>query len=182
MENLKVDTVDTVYSLGLFEAGRDLDMLDTIEEELHAVGEALKENPDFANFLKMPTLRGEDKKELLKNVFEGRVCAPMQNFLYVLVDKRRIGQLPGIVRAFEKLMDERSGITKGTVQSAVALSPEQIARFEEETGRLLRKNVRLINETDEALIGGVRIYIDGKIFDASIRTRIDQMKQTILRR
>ncbi|MDR3072773.1 MAG: F0F1 ATP synthase subunit delta [Clostridiales Family XIII bacterium] len=178
MENL---TVDTVYGLGLFEAGSELNMLDAIQEELQAVRDAFKEYPELAELLKRPTLRGEDKKDVLKKIFEGKLSAPTLNFLFVLVDKRRIGQFTGIVRAFEKLMDERNGITKGMLYSAVTLSDAQIAKLEDETGRLLQKNVKLTNELDVDLIGGVRIYIDGKIFDASIRSRIDQMKQTLLR-
>jgi F0F1-type ATP synthase delta subunit len=61
----------------------------------------------------------------------------------------------------------------------VPLTAAQVAKFEEETGKLLSKNVELVNETDHALIGGVSIFIDGKHIDASIRRRLDDLREQI---
>jgi F0F1-type ATP synthase delta subunit len=61
------------------------------------------------------------------------------------------------------------------------LSAEQLARFEKETGRLLRRNVKLEPVIDARLIGGVRIYVDGKFIDASIRRKLDDLKETIMK-
>ena len=63
--------------------------------------------------------------------------------------------------------------------SAVPLSRSTLAKFEAETGKLLQKKVRLENEIDKSLIGGVRIFADGKMIDASVRARVSALIETI---
>jgi ATP synthase F1 delta subunit len=104
------------------------------------------------------------------------------NFIYILIDKHRIGQIRSIAKAFNRLADEREGVVKGDIYSVVELSEEQLARFEEETGKLLNKRVKLRNERDTSLIGGVRLYIDGKLIDASVRGRLNNLKERMVKR
>jgi ATP synthase F1 delta subunit len=174
-------TVDVVYGTGLFEAAMDLDMIGEVSAETEVILEAFKENPEFPELMRSPSLSGDDKKDVLLKVFEGKISTPTLNFLCILVDKGRIGRLRAIVKAFEDLTDERNGITKGDIYSAIPLSEEQLKKFEEETGRLLHKNVRLISILDKSIIGGVRIYVDGKVIDASVKNRLENLKQSLLK-
>ncbi|MDR0357335.1 MAG: ATP synthase F1 subunit delta [Clostridiales Family XIII bacterium] len=178
MENL---TADAVYGEGLFGAASDIDNVEGIGRELKVVADIFREYPMFFNLLKTPTLPTEDRRAVAERVFEGRISEELLNFLRILIDKRRIGCIRGIAKAYERLSDEREGFAKGLIYSAVMLTEEQIGRFEEETGKLLKKRVRLRNEQDASLIGGVRIYIDGKLIDASVRGRLDSLRESILR-
>jgi ATP synthase F1 delta subunit len=173
-------TVDLVYGTGLFEAAMDIDNIGEVKAETGIILEAFKENPEFGELMKSPTLSKEDKKSVLCKVFEGKISKTSLNFLYVLIDKGRFGRLRAIVKAFEDLSDERNGITKGDIYSAIPLSSDQIEKFELESGRLFHKNVRLVNIVDKSIIGGVCIYIDGKVVDASVKSRLEDLKQSLL--
>jgi ATP synthase F1 delta subunit len=99
--------------------------------------------------------------------------------MFILTDKRRIGAFHGIVKAYHALVNAELGVSVGTVYSAVPLSDDRRARLEEETGRLLNRSVRLENLTDEGVIGGVKIFIEGKLIDASVRKRLDTLKEQL---
>jgi ATP synthase F1 delta subunit len=176
LENL---TVPAVYGQALFEAARDVSKIDLIRDELRELSRVFKETPEFFTLLKMPTASGAQKKEVLKQVLGGQMTAESEHFICVLIDKRRIGSFEGIRTAFERYVDEHNGVTAGRIVSAVPLSEMQIAKFEAETSKLFQKKVKLTQETDASILGGVRIYIDGKLIDASIRTRLDGLKETL---
>lgn len=173
-------TVDITYGQALFDAAQDLNEISRVKDEIGEVSEIFQKNPGFFEMLKTPVIPNEEKKQILEKVFSGELCQSILNFIYVLIDKRRVSRFDGIVKTFYKLVDEKNGITTGTIYSAVEIPEGKLKTFEEETGKLLRKNVSLKNEIDTSLIAGVKIYIDGKLIDASIRRRIDDLKERLL--
>ncbi|MDR2162728.1 MAG: ATP synthase F1 subunit delta [Clostridiales Family XIII bacterium] len=177
MENL---TVDDVYGAALYEAAADLGKTAEFVDAVKSVGDVFRAQPDFFSLLRMPSIAPRERKDIATKVFEGRVPPEILNFIYVLMDKRRLSSFNGIARAFEKQADAHEGVSKGRIESATELTEGQLARFEEQTGRLLRRKVKLEPVIDRALIGGVRIYIDGKFIDASIRGKLDELKERII--
>lgn len=173
-------SVDITYGKALYDAAEDLNKTDSLSGDLNELIEIIKENPAFSDLLKSPAISNDEKKDIVDKVFKGKTDETLLNFIYVLIDKRRIGQLFGIARAFEKCVDEKNGVTAGTIYSAVEIPIEKLNKFEKETGALLKKNVELKNEIDPSLIGGVKIYVDGKLIDASIRRRLDDLKEHLL--
>jgi ATP synthase, F1 delta subunit len=174
-------TVDMTYGDALFSAAKDVDKVDTIHEEGLGIVDVFDENPELYTLLVNPTVAAPRKKDIVKNVFGGRVSQEMENFLYVLIDKGRMRNFPRIVREYEKLLDEEQGFADGVVYSVIALNDERIERIEEQTSRLLNHNVKLRNETDASLIGGIKVMIDGKVIDASIRKRLEDLGSTLNR-
>ena len=177
MENL---TVNEVYSQGLFEAAGEIEQAEFLGQSLKSVVSALEMHPELFELFRTPVLPLKERRALARQVFEGRIPTEVLNFLYVLIDKRRIGQIRHILRAYDALIDEKRAVTKGIVYAAVPLTEAQVSGFERETGRLLNKTVQLTCEMDAQLIGGVKIYVDGKLIDASIRGRLDSLKEQLL--
>jgi ATP synthase F1 delta subunit len=172
-------TIATTYGTALFEAARDLNKIDVIDEELTALALIFRDEPDFFNLVCSPGIDAAGKKDSLTAVLEGRVAEELLNFLFILIDKRRIGGFPAIVKAYRAQVDENLGVAAGTVYSAVPLSEDKHKRLEDETGKLLQKSVRLDNLVDADIVGGVKIFIEGKLIDASVRKRLDTLKEQL---
>jgi ATP synthase F1 delta subunit len=173
-------TVDNAYGQALFDAARDVSDRGEVLAELKSVSVVFKENPKLRKLFLLPTVSATDKRSVCRGIFGGQVSQIVVNFLLVLIDKRRVGAWDGIVHHYEKLMDDRAGFTKGILYSVVPIEGDTLKQFEEKTGQALDKEVRLENRIDPTLIGGVRIYADGKLIDASVKTRLESMKQTML--
>lgn len=165
-------TVATTYGQALFEAARDLNKTAEILEDSAGLLEVLEAEPDFFSFLNSPCIPAREKKQVLEKALGGKVCEEFLNLMYILVDKGRTRALPGIVKEYKILLSREEGYSYGRIVSVTPLSEAQLARFEEETGKLLKMKVRLENEIDTRLIGGIVIYIEGKIIDASVKTRL----------
>jgi ATP synthase F1 delta subunit len=177
MESL---SVAAAYGTALFEAARDRGRLDAVSEEMSALEALFQAEPLFFELLCSPGVDAGGKKRALEEVLGGRLCEELLNFLFILIDKRRIRQFPRIVRAYQKQVNDNLGISVGTIYSLAPLPEDRLERFEKETGKLLRKSVKLENLTDADLVGGVRILIEGKLIDASIRKRLDDLKERLM--
>lgn len=168
-------TVDLTYGTALLEAAKDTGKEKLILDEAYQVLELMKTEPDLHAFINYPAISADEKKKTLGEIFEGRICEELMNFLYILVDKRRTMNFERIIKAYRNLLEKEEGVSYGTVYSVVPLSEESLAEIEGQTSRLLKANVKLINETDPKLVAGIKILVEGKIIDASYRKKFDEL-------
>ena len=169
-------TVATTYGQALFDAAKDSDLIAVICDEYKAVSKVFEDNPLLKRLFLVPTLSAMEKRSVAGKIFEGRISRELLNFIYVLIDKRRIGAWEEIGRHYEKLVWERDGLTKGILYTALPAGPERVMAFEEKTGEALGKTVKLENRIDKSILGGAVIYVDGKLIDASLKSRLESMK------
>lgn len=172
-------TVELTYGKALFEAASDVNKTDVILEEAQELLGILKNEPEFFEFISTPIISAAEKKKAITNVFSGKICDELLNLLFILIDKSRTKQLGNIIRRYKQLIDQSHGFSIGTIFSVKPLSKEQLTTFEEKTGNLIQKKVVLENKTDATIIGGVRIFIEGKVIDATIRKRLNDLSESI---
>jgi ATP synthase F1 delta subunit len=172
-------TVEITYGKALFEAAEELDKVDLILEELNGIAEIFKQEPEFFEFFTTPVISGPEKKNVIEKIFTGRISDETHNFLMVLIDKRRTASFSRIIKEYKKLVDQSLGLSVGTIISAESLTDIQVNSFEEKTGNLLQKNVKLVNKIEPSILGGVKILIEGKVIDASIRKQLQDLEGRI---
>lgn len=172
-------TVDLTYGTALYQAAAELGKEAQILEEGRAVVEIFRNEPEFEAVLRSPAVAAEAKKNLLCNVFEGRLTQELLNFLCILIDKGRFNRFRRIISEYARLYDSREGIIKGIIYSVEPLDSKRLAEFENQTSKLMGVRVILENQTDSSLIGGVKILADGRIIDASIRSRLNKIASEI---
>jgi F-type H+-transporting ATPase subunit delta len=153
--------------------------VDIILTELKELSAIFEKNPNFFELFRTPIISATEKREVAEQAFGGRVSPETLNFLLVLIDKKRMSSFYRIVRAYQKLIDKELGISQGTVFSVEPLTDIQLRSFEEKTSKLLQKNVKLVNKIDTFLLGGVKIFIEGKVIDASIRKQLQNLEGSI---
>lgn len=171
--------VAMVYAEALYGAAKDSGHVNEVREELTQIDDAIRGNDEFREVFMNPGISVADKKEILKNVFEGKVLDETMNFLYILVDKHRMYGFHDMVRQYRTLMDKAEGIGEGIIYSAFPLTEEQHRKFEKETGRLFQKTIHLENRVDKKLLGGVRLFVDGKMIDASAQRKLEELANKI---
>ena len=100
----------------------------------------------------------------------------IRNFIYVVIDHRRIAMIGEIREAFELQLDERLGFVRAEVTSAAALDQARLgANLESELSRLTGKRMRLRFDVDPALLGGVVARIGSTVYDGSVRGELRQL-------
>ena len=173
-------TVEITYGNAIYLAAKEEGMLDSLRHELKEIEVLFEDNPKLMRLLCNPSIITEEKKKLVEKIFKDNILDLSYNFLNVLIDKKRIGCFKGIVKEFNKLVAEKEGVASGTIYSVVPLDDTRIGLFEKEVESLLNKKVKLKNELDETLIGGVSIHVEGKLIDASIKSRLKGLSKELL--
>jgi F-type H+-transporting ATPase subunit delta len=173
-----VTVVDRVYARALFDAALDENRLEPVREQLAQLVEAEAEVPELRELLRNPQLDPQARKAALKELL-GDAEELLRNFLLVLVDKGRTGQLEEIAREFERLVARHEGIVHAELTTAIELSDEEardlLARIEKSTGR----KVEATRKVDPGLIGGIVLQIGSHRIDASVRGRIERLRREL---
>ncbi len=172
-------TIDLTYGTALFEAAQEAGKAERIMEEATEVLGILQQEPDLYAFINYPAISAAEKKAAVEKIFGGKICDELLNFIFVLIDKRRTMHFEKMIKVYKKLMDKKEGFSYGTVYSVEPLEEHRIRELEGDLSKLLSANVKLENETDPKLMGGVKILIDGKIIDVSVRKKLNDLKGQI---
>jgi len=173
-------TVDLTYGSALYQAAVEVNKKDLILDEANQVLDIFEKEPDFYKFINYPGISAKEKKDVLTSVFEGKICQELLNLLYVLTDKGRTARYGKIIKAYKDMVDREEGVTYGTVYSVEPLTDVQIKKMEEQLTKLISQDTRLENKLDASLIGGVKVLVDGRIIDASIRKRLDDLSSKLI--
>lgn len=172
-------TIDMVYGKALFQAARDMGNPEELLAEAKQLEAIFSEEPAFFAFVCSPIISAKEKKAAIHKIFDDRLSQALVNFLLVLIDKGRGSHFPKIIHQYEVQLAESQGHSRGILYSVQPLKPDQLNAFEEQTGRLLGKQVKLENRIDASLIGGVRIFVEGKLLDASIKTKLETLMESL---
>jgi F-type H+-transporting ATPase subunit delta len=173
-----LSVVDRVYARALFDAALEENKLQPVRDQLAQVVAAEAEVPELRELLRNPQLDPRARATALRDLLaDGEEL--LRNFLLVLVDKGRTGQLEEIAREFERLVAEHEGIVHAELTTAIELSDEEardlLARIEDSTGR----KVEATRKVDPSLIGGIVLQIGSHRLDASVRGRIERLRREL---
>jgi F-type H+-transporting ATPase subunit delta len=173
-----VEEIAAVYANALFEVAREQGVLDKIREQLRAFADALNENPEMRFFLFSPYFSTDEKKEGLQAAMENAEPVFM-NFLEALLERARMPVIFRIRDRYEKLWDDEQRVLPVEITSAVELeggTVESIGeRIHEQTGR----KVEISSHVDPDIIGGIVLRVGNSVLDASIRNRLNQLRQQV---
>ena len=168
------------YALALFAIAAETDRKDAFLEDLSSLRALVRENPDYPAFLSSPAVPLRERLASIDTAFSGRYPEEIVSFLKILCENGRAGDLVFCVDAFEKIVLESLGRTTAVVQSAVELNEEEKARLVAVLEKRTGKTVDAQFSVDESLIGGIRMEIDGKVLDGSLKNRLRHVKDVIL--
>jgi len=139
-------------------------------EDLKAVAAVLAPGSRVGAFFGSPEVRLSDKRGFLGKAFDDRALRTVVVFVDLLLRKKRLGELPVIVDAYEALVEKAQGIQRAHVTSAVLLTRPELATLHKELEQLTGKTIKLTTEVDPALIGGALVRIGDRVIDRSVRT------------
>ena len=150
-----INVIADRYAQALFEVGEETQTTNELYQELSELVVILNENKDLYNFLKSPLIGREDKKNVMKNIFENQLSDNMNNFLKIVIDKERMSAIENIKESYKNLLNDKNNILEGTVVTAVSLNEQEIKDLEKNLSIKYNKNVTLNNVVDETILGGV---------------------------
>ena len=176
-----MSVVDRVYANALFEAARDQQKLEPVGEQLAQLVEAEREVPELRGLLRNPQLDPRARRAALEDVLEGTDDL-LRNFLLVLADKGRAGQLEEIAAEFERLVAEAEGIVHAQLTTAVELSDDEAGKLLQQIEQASGRKVEATRTVGPDLIGGIVLQVGSHRLDASVRGRLERLRHELVTR
>jgi ATP synthase F1 delta subunit len=170
-----------VYAEALLEAARDHGRLDPVREELADFVAAVDASDELRSLLRNPQIEPHVKRDALDAALSG--AEPLvRNFLLLLTEKGRIAEVAEIQAELERLIAEAERVLELELTTAVELSDEEAASVVGQIEQAAGRKVEATRSVDPALIGGIVIQAGSQRLDASVRGRLDQLRQELTAR
>jgi F-type H+-transporting ATPase subunit delta len=175
--------VARVYAEALLDAAQKRGETERVLEEFASLFEDLfRADPQFEAFLASGAISRKPKAAVIHRAFDGRASDTFLNFLLVLNDHQRLDLLRGIHEVVKELHDERTGRMRVVVTSAVPLPDDQRERLMGELRQKYKKEPVLATRVDPSLLGGIVVRVGDWLYDASVRTRLENIRKQLIER
>lgn len=167
------------YAKALFDAGLELDNINEISEDIHFIQDVFNSEDKLIQILSHPHINKNEKKALIKTILGENISEYALSFLYILIDKRREKSLFGIIEEFENLYDDYIGILRVVAVTAVEMEDSAKEKLANILHIKFNKEIKLTNEIDISILGGVLLKLDNKLMDNTILGQLKSMESYI---
>ena len=168
------------YAQAFFEIAGEEKRYEEYYRELDLFSAILKENENLSEFLANPVVDQPEKKAVVGSILgKIRVSPLTANFLKLLVDKRRIGILSDIKECYRESMDRTLNKVRVSVKTAFPLTVELSARLQTGLEGLTGKHVEMTVQEDSSLLGGIVVRVGDTLYDGSIRTQLNNIRNLL---
>jgi F-type H+-transporting ATPase subunit delta len=170
------------YALALFGLAVETGVVDQVRADLNGLSAMIGESADLRRALASPAISSEDKGKALDALAkQAGFQAVTLKFLGFLAQNRRAAALAAVIASFRKLDDKRRGVVAAQVTTAVALTDAQRQRLAAALSQALGKAPEITTAVDPSILGGVKVRVGSRLYDASLKTRLDSLKFALKR-
>ena len=168
------------YARSILELANEKNQAQEFGQELATIGELLRQNPTFAEFLADPGIGVTERTAALDKLFRGRASPLVMNLMGVLNSRGRLNLLGAVTDAYADLLDDQLGNVEVDVTVAQRLDAEQLEQVRRRVSQALGRNAVVYQYVDEAIIGGLVLRVQDKLIDASVRFQLESMRKRLL--
>lgn len=169
------------YGLALYSIASDKNQIEQMQLEGKQLKKILLENADFITLLNNSFFSREERKEIVDKTLKS-LSEEFVSLIKVLIDNNRVRYILDVLDAFNSLCNNARNVEEGLVYSTVPLNEIDKKNLEKKISKLEKVEVELINKIDSTLIGGIKVVINGHIYDGSIKNKLEQMKIDLLKK
>jgi F-type H+-transporting ATPase subunit delta len=174
-----VAVAQRMYARALFEAASEGDRLDRVSEDFAELADAVAEIPELEAFLRNPQIDPAGKAAVLEQLTAG-TDELVRNFLRLIAEKGRAGELVEINRELEALVARAQNRLTVELQTAHELSDQEAASIVSQIESASGRSVDATRSVDPDLIGGIVLQVGSFRADGSVRGRIERLREEIV--
>ena len=170
------------YAKALFDVAlAEKNDLAQIDRDLEAVVAMMHESPDLATSAGRPGVTDAARASLIEAVAgKMSLTAPVKKLLVLLADSRKLNLIPDLAASFRERLLNHQNIVRAEVTSAAPLSAEKTKALADSLSKVTGKKVDLLVSVDPGLLGGVVARIGSTVYDGSVKTQLQRMRQQLV--
>jgi F-type H+-transporting ATPase subunit delta len=170
-----------VYAEALLEAAGERGRLAEVREELADFVAAVESSEELRGLLRNPQIEPHVKRDALEAALGG-ADELVRNFLLLVAEKGRIAEIEEIQAELERLIAREARVLELELTTAVELSDEEAARVVRQIEDASGRRVEASRRVDPSIIGGIVVQAGSQRLDASVRGRLNQLRQELTAR
>ena len=167
------------YGGSLYDLAAEEKLTEELLQELQTAVDSIKAEPQYKRLLATPGVPKKERCALLDEAFRGKVHLYVLNFLKILCEKGTLRELPGCARAYRVRYNQAHGILEAAATTAVAMTEQQVKSLHEKLEKLTGKTIDLKTKVDPAVLGGIRLDIEGTELDGTVQNRLAALRRDI---
>ena len=172
-------TTSKEYAEALFELSAGEDNLGLVSDGLVTVISAFRQTPEYRALLSSAAIGKAERLQALDDAFRGKIPDILLGVLRMMVSRGHVSAVDDMAKEFEELSRQYQGISVALVTSAVPLKESEAVALRAELEKRFARTLTLRCETDPSLIGGIRVEVEGRVIDGSIRNKLEQIKDVM---
>ena len=172
-------TTSKEYAEALFELAVQAGLTKETSDGVETVISALMQTPEYRALLASPAIPKEERLNALDSTFRGKIPDILLAILRMMVSRGHVSALTGMARAYDELARGYRGESIALVTSAVPLKEAETVALRAKLEKKLGRMVTLRCQVNPDLIGGIRVEVDGRIIDGSIRNKLEEIKEVM---
>lgn len=172
-----MDTLASRYATALLMIAKEEGKNTAYREEIRSLLSVFEACDELKKMLSSSFIDKEEKKRVFEVLLKSEEYRKIRDFIFVIIDNSRERNLCSILKEFISLSNREEGIAEGIVYSTERLSDSEIDKITSAVEEKLGKKISLRNRLDPSLIGGVKVIVDGFVFDGSIRNKLAELKR-----
>lgn len=181
-DDSKATDVGQRYARALFELAEDAGAIAAIEADLVSLKRAHAESADLRRLLSSPAFSAEDRGVGLGAIAaRAKFHAVTCKFLGLLSANHRAGALLDVIKAFQALSADKRGVVAAEVVTAMPMSAAQSRGVAAALRQALGKDPEISTRVDPAILGGIKVRVGSRLFDASLKSKLDSLKFALKR-
>ncbi len=178
----KAGEVGARYASALFDLAKDGREIATVSADLKSLKTMIAESADLRILLASPVFDAEDKAKGLAAIADRAGFSPLtKKFLGLLAGQRRASALRDVITAFEALAAAWRGVVAAQVTPAIPLSPAQTSGLAAALRQALGADPEIETRVDPAILGGIKVRVGSRLYDASLKSKLDSLKFALKR-
>jgi F-type H+-transporting ATPase subunit delta len=167
-----------LYARSLFEVAREQGKLEQLREQLGQFADALQEHRELSVFFFSPYFSTTEKQDGLGRVLDG-ADESLLNFLSLLIENHRMPVIYRIRAQYERMWEQENRMLPVEITSAIELDADTTETLVKRIGEGAGRTVALATRVDPEILGGIVVRVGNSILDASIRTRLEQLRRHV---
>jgi F-type H+-transporting ATPase subunit delta len=181
-EDSNLSNVGSRYAQALFDLANDQKQVAAVEADLTSLKRALAESKDLRTLLASPTFSAEDKAKGLVGIgAKAKFNMTTLKFLGLLAENGRASAVASVITSFERLSAAARGAVSAEVVTALPLTSAQAKGVQAALRQALGKDPEISTRVDPAILGGIKVKVGSRLFDASLKSKLDSLKFALKR-
>lgn len=181
-DDFRTTEVGGRYAQALFDLALETGRVEPVRADLKSLKAAWIDSSDLRRLATSPIMAADEQvKGLVAIAEKAKFDATTRNFLGLLAQNGRARDLPAVIAGFERLHSAHTGVVAAEVVSAVPLSTAQTKSIQSALSQALGKAPEMTARVDPSILGGLKVKVGSRLFDASLKTKLDQMKFALKR-